>query len=155
MREVKKLLKAFVYAGRGIAVCAASERNYRIHIAAVVTVVIFAVLYGVTPGEAAVLALTMALVLGLEAVNTAVEAAVDLASDKQSELARIAKDAAAGAVLTAAIGAVAVAVFVFGDYARLAPTLETILKYWYVALLYIAVMTVFVFVIKYKKKSER
>lgn len=54
------------------------------------------------------------LVLALELVNSAVEAAVDLASPEPHELAATAKDAAAGAVLVAALAAVAVGLAVLG-----------------------------------------
>ena len=48
--------------------------------------------------------------MALEAVNTAVEKAVDLETSECNELAKISKDAAAGAVLIAAIGSVAVGI---------------------------------------------
>ena len=150
MKNLLALIKSFGYAGRGIFACAARERNFRIHICAAVTVAIFAALYGVTRIEAAVLAFTIALVIGLEAVNTAVETAVDLFSTGRSELARLAKDAAAGAVLVAAVGSVVVAVFVFCDAARLVPATLTVLRYWYFAAAYIALMAIFVFGLKYK-----
>ena len=57
-------------------------------------------------------ALACALVLGLELVNTALEAVVDLASPELHPLAKVAKDAAAGAVLVASGGAVLVALAV-------------------------------------------
>lgn len=154
MKEVIKLLKSFAYAGRGIFDCAVRERNFRIHIVAVLTVTIFAVIYGVTKTEGAVLALTMSLVVSLEAMNTAVESAVNLASDKRSDLARLAKDTAAGAVLAAAIGSVAVAVLVFGDAARLIPAALKVLKYWYLAAAYIIIMAVFVFAAAYEKRRK-
>ncbi len=47
-------------------------------------------------------------------MNTAIEAAVDLASPEQHPLAGKAKDAAAGAVLVAAIGAAIIGACVFG-----------------------------------------
>lgn len=151
MRNLLALIKSFGYAGRGVFACAARERNFRIHICAAVTVAIFAMLYGATRIEAAVLALAVALVMGLEAANTAVEAAADLASIERSELARLAKDAAAGAVLIVAAGSVVVAVFVFGDAARLVPALMTLLKYWYLTAAYIVIMALFVFGSKYRR----
>lgn len=54
------------------------------------------------------------LVLSLELINSAVEAAVDLASPQRHDLAARAKDAAAGAVLVAALAAVAVGLAVLG-----------------------------------------
>lgn len=49
-----------------------------------------------------------------EALNTAIEFVTDLASPEFSHLARNAKDVAAGAVLVAAVGAVALGLLVFG-----------------------------------------
>jgi diacylglycerol kinase (ATP) len=60
--------------------------------------------------EIAVICLTSGLVMALELLNTAIESVVDL-TVKQSyhELAKIAKDCAAGAVLVSAIASVFVA----------------------------------------------
>ncbi|GGR44426.1 diacylglycerol kinase [Deinococcus seoulensis] len=55
-------------------------------------------------------ALACALVLSLELVNTALEAVVDLVSPEWHPLAKVAKDAAAGAVLLGSAGAVLVGV---------------------------------------------
>jgi diacylglycerol kinase (ATP) len=106
---VKNFLKGFVYAGRGVAYCLLRERNMRIHLT--FTVYMFGFLtvfdfFEVSRTEFAVLVALCALVLSLEAVNTAVERAVDLASENISELARAAKDAAAGAVLISAAASV-------------------------------------------------
>lgn len=107
---MKKLLKSFVYALRGIFYCICNERNMRIHLC--FTVYMFGFLtvhdfFEVSRIQFAVLIGLCALVMALEAVNTAVEKAVDLATKEHNELAKISKDAAAGAVLIAAIGAVA------------------------------------------------
>jgi diacylglycerol kinase len=55
----------------------------------------------------------MALVYTLEILNTVVEALVDMYTREYHPLAKVAKDAAAGAVLVAAIFAVGVAVVIF------------------------------------------
>ncbi len=106
---MKNFLKGFVYAGRGVAYCLLRERNMRIHLT--FTVYMFGFLtvfdfFEVSRTEFAVLVALCALVLSFEAVNTAVERAVDLASENISELARAAKDAAAGAVLISAAASV-------------------------------------------------
>ena len=51
--------------------------------------------------------------MGLELVNTAVEAAVDLVTEEKKPLAGKAKDAAAGAVLAAAIAAAVIGLIIF------------------------------------------
>jgi diacylglycerol kinase (ATP) len=60
-----------------------------------------------------VLLLAITFVLVAELVNTAIEAAVDVASTSFDPMAKLAKDIAAGAVLIAALNAVAVAYLVF------------------------------------------
>lgn len=110
---------SFVYAFAGIKRCIISERNFRIHITAAVTVFIFGALYGLNDVRLALLTLTCVLVCALEAVNTAIEAEVDILSPERSELAKTAKDTAAAAVLVSAIGALVVAVVMFSDVSRL------------------------------------
>ncbi|GBF04945.1 diacylglycerol kinase [Deinococcus aerius] len=58
--------------------------------------------------------LACALVLSVELLNTALEAALDLASPEWHPLAKVAKDAAAGAVLMASVGALLVGLAVLG-----------------------------------------
>lgn len=58
--------------------------------------------------------LACALVLSLELLNTALEAVVDLVSPEWHPLAKVAKDASAGAVLVASLGALGVGVAVLG-----------------------------------------
>ena len=60
----------------------------------------------------ALLVIAIVLVLSSELINTAIEKAVDLATQERHPLAKIAKDAAAGAVLVFAIGAVIVGVLI-------------------------------------------
>jgi len=61
--------------------------------------------------EASVLAVMICLVLVLELLNTALEAVVDLTVEQNyHELAKIAKDCAAGAVMLSAIASILVGV---------------------------------------------
>jgi diacylglycerol kinase (ATP) len=60
-----------------------------------------------------VLLLAITFVLVAELVNTAIEATVDVSSTSFDPMAKLAKDIAAGAVLVAALNAVAVAYLVF------------------------------------------
>lgn len=92
----------------GIAHAWRTQRNLRIQsVLALIAAIVFRALHVPPPGLA-LLALTIALVLALEVMNTALEALVDLVSPHRHPLAKIAKDAAAGAVLIASAGAVAV-----------------------------------------------
>lgn len=111
---MKRFLRGFVDAGRGLWTCLREERNFRIHLCAAAYALGFAPAMALSRGEWAALLLTIALVIGMEAVNTAIERAVDLASPDRHPLARAAKDAAAGAVLFCAVAAVGVGVALFG-----------------------------------------
>ena len=124
---MKNLAKSFVYAFRGITYCIAHERNMRIHLC--FTAFMFGFLtvhdfFEVSRTQLAVLIATCALVLALECVNTAVEKAVDLETKEKNPLAAIAKDAAAGAVLVAAIGSVAVGLSVLYQPAAFSAMIE-------------------------------
>lgn len=90
-----------------------TERNFRIHSAAVVLVLIIAGTAKLQPLEWAMLFLAITLVLVCELVNTAIENAVDLFMQDFHPLAQVAKDVAAGAVLVASVNAVIVGLFIF------------------------------------------
>lgn len=139
-QERRALFKSFLYAFRGVRFCVKNERNMRIHLAAAVFVTAFSLVYGLTPGEYAVLFLTMGAVVAAEAVNTAVEAVVNLESPSYNELARIAKDVAAGAVLLTALSACAVGVCLFFRFPRLTETLHRILTTPWMLLLFPALL---------------
>jgi len=109
MEEIKRLFKSFYYAGNGVFHCIKNERNLRIHLTFITYM--FSILlstdwFDLSRTDYAVLVVISALVVTAEIINTAVENAVNLASEQHSEYGRIAKDAAAGAVLAAACFAV-------------------------------------------------
>lgn len=112
---MRALIKSFLYAFRGIFAAVKTQRNMRIHLTAAVYITAFSFFYDFSRAEYALLALTFGAVMSCEMINTAVEAAVDLCSPEYHKLAGLAKDAAAGAVLIAAIFAVIVGVMLFGD----------------------------------------
>lgn len=111
---MKNLLHSFKYAFHGLW-DSLNERNMRIHIVAMVTVLLFSLLFDLTSGEYCILILTIASVMAAELFNTAIEAITDLASPNRHVLARIAKDTAAAGVLLLSIAAVIIAVFIFWD----------------------------------------
>ena len=105
MKKQKKdpLYKSFGYAFAGIFAVVTKERNMKIHCAAVVCVMIAGLVFHISPIEWCICLTLFGLVMALEMVNTAVEAVVDLVTEERKPLAKLAKDAAAGAVLIAAI----------------------------------------------------
>ena len=107
------LARAFRCAGQGVAYAFMSQRNLKIQwvIGAVAVIAGFVLSISQADWLAVVLCITMVSVA--EVVNTAIESVVDIASPGWHELARAAKDAAAGAVLLASIGSVVVGIIVF------------------------------------------
>lgn len=104
------LFISFKYAWCGISYAFQTQRNFRIHVVICVLTLVMSFFLHLKAVEIAVIGITSGLVLALELLNTAIESVVDL-TVKQTyhELAKIAKDCAAGAVLVSALVAILVA----------------------------------------------
>jgi diacylglycerol kinase (ATP) len=103
-------LSSFRYAWMGVSYAFMTQRNFRIHAFMGTLALSLGVYLRLSVVEIAVIGLTIGAVLSMELINTALEAVVDL-TVKQTyhELAKIAKDCAAAAVLISAFGALMVA----------------------------------------------
>ncbi|HIK55081.1 MAG TPA: diacylglycerol kinase family protein [Synechococcales cyanobacterium M55_K2018_004] len=104
------LFVSFRYAWAGLIYTFRTQRNFRIHVVVGTLAIALALFLNLTRVEIAIISLTSGFVLAMELLNTALESVVDL-TVKQTyhELAKVAKDCAAGAVLVAAIASVLVA----------------------------------------------
>jgi diacylglycerol kinase (ATP) len=120
------LLWSFDYAIRGIIYALRTQRNMRLHLAAAAVVFVMALVFRVTGLELIALVFAVAFVIVAELANTAIEAAVDLATEGYDPMAAIAKDVAAGAVLIAALTAVAVGFVVF--FGRVTPAAQAAME---------------------------
>ena len=151
-----RLLKSFRNAGRGILVCI-KERNFRIHLVAILTVLLFSFWYGLPKENYLFLILIFTIVPALEAVNTAIEHAVDLSTEDIHPKAGFAKDAAAGAVLIGAVGSVVLAVLLFSDGEAWSRILHQAATPAVISgiILYIIVCAAFVFVPDYLQNRKR
>ena len=123
---MKSFLKSFLYAFRGINSAIKTQRNFRIHIIAMIYVIAFSLFYDLTNSEYMILVLVFALVISLELINTALEKTVDICSPNYSKLAEISKDCAAGAVFISAVGAIVIGIIMFAD----AEVFKRILNYY-------------------------
>ncbi len=101
---------------RGIFHVLRSERNMRIHVIAGLAVIALAVVLKIPRLELLVLLLAIGMMFVAELINTAFEQVVNLITEDYHPLAGIIKKIAAGAVLVAALTAVAVGYIVFRDY---------------------------------------
>lgn len=109
------LLRSFNNAFQGLVIAVRRERNMRIHLAVAVGVLVGSIFLNLTRIELAAVLVAVSLVLAMELVNTSIEAVVDILTDKFDPRARAAKDLAAGAVLIAAVNALAVGYLVLAD----------------------------------------
>lgn len=104
------LLISFQYAWAGLSYAFLTQRNFRIHTIVGSAAIALSILLGLKPIEIGLIGLTIGLVMGMELLNTAIESVVDLTVGQHyHDLARIAKDCAAAAVLVSALVSVLVA----------------------------------------------
>lgn len=104
------LLISFRFAWAGISYAFQTQRNFRIHVIVGSLAIFLGTMLHLTAVEMAVVSLTIGAVLGMELLNTAIESVVDLTvKQNYHELAKIAKDCSAAAVLISALVAIGVA----------------------------------------------
>ncbi|MCL1862241.1 MAG: diacylglycerol kinase family protein [Defluviitaleaceae bacterium] len=112
-RKSRNFIESLGFAFNGIRKVAATERNFRLQIIMGILAIICCIIFQVDALLFVLVTFAIFFVLAMELVNTAVEAIIDLTTaGKIHPLAKIAKDAAAGAVLLASAFSVIVAVAV-------------------------------------------
>jgi diacylglycerol kinase (ATP) len=116
MKERFTLGDSFRCAGRGIGYALKTQRNMRLHVLALATVITLGWRWRLQAWEWAALALTAGMVLAAELFNTALEKTVDCYTSAVDPRAALIKDLAAGAVLVTALTAVAIAGVIFGPH---------------------------------------
>jgi diacylglycerol kinase (ATP) len=112
-----RLIDSFNYAFEGIIHVLRTQRNLRIHFLIAIVVIGAAAALGVQRLELIALLFAIAFVLVAEMVNTAIEGAIDASTTSFDPNAKLAKDVAAGAVLIAAVTAIAIGYLVFAHAA--------------------------------------
>jgi diacylglycerol kinase (ATP) len=111
--EDNRFWASFNFAFQGILYATRTQPNMRVHLLAG-ALALFATLYlRLERAYVAIVVITVALVIALELVNTAIESVVDLMTVAHHPLAKIAKDAAAGAVLVVSLAAIVVGYLAF------------------------------------------
>jgi diacylglycerol kinase (ATP) len=114
--NLKKRLRSFVYAGRGVRLMLVTQHNAWLHMIASAVVVTLGLTFRITSSEWCWVVTAIIAVWTAEALNTAFEFLCDVTSPEFHPLVERAKDVAAGAVLIAAVGATVVGLLVFGPY---------------------------------------
>lgn len=113
MNRFRDWLRNFHFAYEGLLYALTSQRNMKFHFMAAFMVVMSALVLRVEKWDVLFILMAITLVIVTELINTAVEKTVDLAMPERHPLAKIAKDAAAAAVLVSALFALAVGMIVF------------------------------------------
>lgn len=111
LQVASNLFVSFKYAWAGVMYAFKTQRNFRIHTAIGILAISLSIFLHLQAVEIAIIGLTIGAVITMELLNTAIESIVDLSvGQSYHDLARIAKDCAAAAVLISAIVALFVAV---------------------------------------------
>jgi diacylglycerol kinase (ATP) len=111
---LRRRVASFGHAFRGVGAALRSELHLQFHAVASAAVLGLGLYFRLTATEWALVALAVAGVWAAELFNTAIETLTNLVSPGYHPLAGKTKDVAAGAVLLAALGALAVGGCVFG-----------------------------------------
>lgn len=110
---MKKQVKSFFCAFRGIFSAISTESHLRFHLVAAFYVVFFALLGEFNTSQWAILIITIGVVIFAELINTAVEDLCDLYTKEYNTKIKRIKDIAAGAVLVTAVASVFIALCLF------------------------------------------
>ena len=111
--SIKKQLISFRYAFAGIVHLLSTQHNAWIQSALAILVIAMGFFFKISPIEWCIVLLCIGTVLSLEAVNTSIEKLADTVHPGKHEGIRIAKDAAAGAVLIASFIALIIGLIIF------------------------------------------
>lgn len=111
--SLKRLFKSFGYAFKGIITVYKTEQNIMIHTIAAILVIALGIYLKVSTFEACLLVIVIGLVIAFEIINTAIEYTIDMTMPNIHPVAKMAKDAASGAVLIMAITSIIVGLIIF------------------------------------------
>lgn len=110
---IKKQIRAFKFCFSGIIYTIKNEQSFVIELIIGFIAIILGLILKLNIIEWCIVCIVIGLVLSLELINTAVEAVVDLVTKDKKELAKIAKDTSAGAVLVMAIVSVIIGIIIY------------------------------------------
>lgn len=146
--------KGFVYAFRGIMTCMKEERNFRFHLAAAFHLFAYMPFFELSRAEAGILVVLCGLVISLEAVNSAIERAID-STGIVSPTAGASKDIAAGAVLIAAVTAVAVGIILLWQPHAFLAIGRFFMRYPLAVIIQLAVLAVWIWFIFFWRSGDQ
>lgn len=110
---IKKRVRSFKFAFRGIYELIRTEPNAHIHTVAALFAIIAGIILKISQVEWCLVIFAIASVFSAEAINTVIEKLTDHLFPEYHETAKFVKDVAAGAVLFFAIAALIVGLIIF------------------------------------------
>jgi diacylglycerol kinase (ATP) len=110
---MKKLIRSFGFAFKGLAYATKTQLNFRIHLVATIIAAFMGYALHISGNEWQWIILCIALVLIIELLNTALEFLTDLVSPEYNKIAGHVKDMGAGAVVIAALFALITGIIIF------------------------------------------
>lgn len=111
--SMKRLIRSFGFAFKGLRYAAKTQPNFRFHLVAGTIAVVMGFLFRLSTAEWLWLMASIAVVLITELLNTSLETLTDLVSPTYNEKAGHVKDIAAGAVVVAALFALITGIVIF------------------------------------------
>ncbi len=140
-------LKSFMHSVDGLLYCIRTQRNFRFHLVAALTVFIVGIMYRLDLSQFVVLIFTDGFVVICEMINTAIESAVDKSGTEYNKYAKISKDVSSGAVLFSAMMAVVVALLIFLKPDKILSVIIFVLErpyMWFIVIAYTILSVLFV-----------
>lgn len=113
---MRKILRSFQYAAKGIHYAFSTQRNLQIHGIISLGVLITGGYFSIPSSEWLAIFLCIGLVMGLELMNTAIEQLLDFLHPDQHPMVGRIKDIAAAAVAIAALATAGVGLVIFPKY---------------------------------------
>ncbi len=110
---MKRLIRSFGFAFKGLRYATATQPNFRIHLVLTAIAIGLGFFIDISFNEWEWIMLSIAFVLVVELLNTGIETLTDLVSPGYNEKAGRVKDVAAGAVVIAAVFALITGIVIF------------------------------------------
>lgn len=114
--QFKKLMKSFIFAGRGFSTVFRNEQNFRIQVFVALVTLFLGAFFQIATWQWVVILLLIILILVLEMVNTGFELLVDMLKPRVHHYARDIKNIMAAMVLISAVSAIIIALIIFVPY---------------------------------------
>ena len=114
--KIRRFIKSFKDAGRGIKYVFTHEQNFRIQLLVATVVIILMFILGLRSSEVVVILFLILAVLILELLNSALEKFVDLLKPRLHYQVEVIKDIMAAMVLVVSLGALLIGAIIFLPY---------------------------------------